>query len=140
MDILSRRRLNRMILIIRPSATTGAVLVAVSTALTHAQSYDPQSVLNALIRRQSEEQVRRDTEQEQQQTGALFCAHLSEEQVMQRLTRGCPSGSAPCLRPQPTQLVQEALHRGLITPPPLPPGMDCVTIGHENGAMECDGR
>jgi hypothetical protein len=141
MDILSRRLLNRMILIMRLSVTTGAILVAVSTVLAHAQSYDPQSVLNALIRRQSEDQVRRDAEKEQQRGLELFYARLSDGQVMQQLTKVCPSGSQPCLRPPPTELVQEALRRGLITPALLPPGMDCVTIGDESGAItECDGR
>src|SRR5436309_2259639 len=30
------------------------------------------------------------------------------------------------------ELVQEAMRRGLMSPTPLPPGMDCVTTGDED--------
>jgi hypothetical protein len=106
-----------------------------------AQAYDPQSVLDSLIRRQFEEQARRDTERQQQQARALFHARLSDAQVRQQLTSFCPTGATPCRQSPPTELVQEAIRRGLIRPARLPPGMDCVTIGDEDGAItECDAR
>lgn len=124
----------------RSGATIGALL-ALYAGLGHAQTYDPQSVLDSLIRRQSEELGRRDAERQQQQARELFYARLSDGQVMEQLTSFCPTGAPPCRQPPPTELVQEAMRRGLISPAPLSPGMDCVTMGGGDGAItECDAR
>ena len=130
-----------MVTIVRTCAMVGAALLALYAGRAHTQTYDPQSVLDSLIRRQFEEQARRDAKRQQQQARELFYARLSDGQVMEQLTSFCPTGAPPCRQPPATELVQEAMRRGLINPAPLPPGMDCVTVGDEDGAItECDSR
>jgi hypothetical protein len=124
----------------RASAMIGAAVLALYAGQADAQTYDPQSVLDSLIRRQFQEQARRDDERQQQRARELFYARLSDGQVMQQLSSFCPTGAPACRQPPP-ELIQEAMRRGLASPPPLPPGMDCVTIGDEDGAItECDAR
>jgi hypothetical protein len=126
----------------RSTATIGAALLSLYAAQAHAQAYDPQSVLDSLIRRQFEEQARRDWERQQAQERELFYARLSDQQLAQAIDKFCPIGASLCSQQIPAELAQEGKRRGLLKPAPLPPGMDCVTMGDEDdgGITECDAR
>jgi hypothetical protein len=126
----------------RSSAITGAVLLALYAGLASAQTYDPQTVLDSLIQRQLQDQARRDWEAQQAQQRAAFYASLSDQQLMQQTDQFCPIGGPVCSQQLPTELAQEGIRRRLIPTAPLPPGMDCVTMGDGEGGgiTECDAR
>ena len=86
---------------VRTNAMIGAAVLALYAGQAHAQTHDPQSVLDSLIRRQFEEQARRDGEQQQQRARELFYARLSDGQVMQQLSSFCPTGAPACRQPPP---------------------------------------
>jgi hypothetical protein len=107
---------------------------------------DPQATASALLRRSMDDLARRDAEKQQQQAQRLSYQRMSDTQVFGELSRYCPSGPPNCPQEPPEDLIQEAARRGLITPAPvqrrpLPPGMDCVSVGDKDMAItNCDVR
>jgi hypothetical protein len=105
----------------------------------------PQSVLNALIQRQ----MQQDQLRQQNEMMRLEIERLNLEQELrfrretdyelsQELSRYCPGGQPPCLQNPPDALLQEAGRRGLIqftarAPSTGQRGLDCVTFGDGEG-------
>jgi hypothetical protein len=62
---------------------------------------------------------------------------LSDQQVMQEITKYCPFHSV-CRGQPPDELVREATRRGLFSPARLRAGTACLTEGDYGGIPECD--
>jgi hypothetical protein len=122
------------------SFTLMTTLLAACAVQTQPDYTSPQSVLNSLIRQQTERQVAEDANKQRQAALRQSYRSLSNEQLVSEFDRYCPSVSPLC-----DKLTQEAVDRGLMTPTPrkpLAPGVDCVSLGDgEGGAItDCDVR
>jgi hypothetical protein len=132
----------------RVAIMCAAILLAACAAQPQpAPDYvDPLAVANSLLRRHVDDLAREDTERQQQQAQRLSYRRMSSPQLMGELSQYCPGGPPNCPQEPPEDLIQEAARRGLITPipvqrRPLPPGMDCVSVGDEDMAItNCDVR
>jgi hypothetical protein len=126
------------------------IILAIAVAVTgctaqpqpQSQGYDPQAVMNLLIRRELEKDIQRDEQRRQEETIRLRYQRASNDDLIAEFTRYCPTGKPPCVQSPPDLLIQEASRRGLLTSTsqhPGRPGIESVTMGDDfgGGITEC---
>jgi hypothetical protein len=99
------------------------------------QNYvNPQAAASAMLQRHLEEGARMEEQHRQEEATRMHYQGLSGDQIRAELNRYCPgSNASSCIQRPPDALVEEARHRGLIEPVPMPPqprrpGVDCVVV------------